>query len=56
MSNAIDDETLYEYLGDLVTRDSPDRELALISAAAQTTARREMRDLLPYLTKVRDSL
>lgn len=55
MSNEIDDATLYEYLGDLVTGSSPDRELAAISAAAQTTARRELPDLLPYLTQVRDS-
>lgn len=55
MSNEISDETLFEYLGDLVTGSSPDRELAAISAAAQTTARRELPGLLPHLIQVRDS-
>lgn len=55
MSNEITDAQLYEHLGDLVDGTSTDRELAMLSAAAQTTARREMRDLLPYLTRVRDS-
>lgn len=53
--NEIDDETLYAYLGELAKSDSPDRELAAISAAASTAARRELPGLLAHLTQVRDS-
>lgn len=52
---SIDDTTLYEYLGNLAKSDSPDRELAAISAAAETAARRELPGLLAYLEQARDS-
>ncbi|SLJ22796.1 Uncharacterised protein [Mycobacteroides abscessus subsp. abscessus] len=54
MSN--DDQQLFADLGDLVTANSSDRELAQIASAASTTARRYLLpDLLPYLEKVRAS-
>lgn len=54
MSN--DDAQLFADLGDLVVKGSTDHELAQIAAAASTTARRYLfPDLLPYLTKIRDS-
>ncbi|WP_276824305.1 hypothetical protein [Mycolicibacterium mageritense] len=55
MSN--DDTELFEKLAGLVVKDSSDRELAQIAAAASNTAGRYlMPELVPYLTKVRDSL
>ncbi|SHR97446.1 Uncharacterised protein [Mycobacteroides abscessus subsp. abscessus] len=55
VSNEISDETLFQYLGELAKADSADRELAAISAAAETAARRELPGLLAHLTQVRDS-